>query len=79
LSIREITEVLNMRRLVAGGLGFKPGELGRDGEILLLSERETLLSVDVGGINFSADGVEFFEEAAYVGVGFCGYGGGVAG
>jgi hypothetical protein len=79
LSIREVTEVLIKRRLEAGGMGFELGELGREGEILLLNERAILLGVDVGGISFSADGVEFVEDAADVGVGFGGYGDGIAG
>lgn len=55
------------------------GEFGGEREILLLDERAVLLGVDIGGVSFGADGVEFEEEAADVGVRLGGDGGGVAG
>jgi len=53
--------------------------LRRKGEILMVNEGAILFGVDVGGVSFSADGVEFVEEVADVGVGSGGYGGGIVG
>jgi len=58
---------------------FKLRELSGEGEILLLNERAILFGVDVGGIGFSADSVEFVEEVADEGVCFGGDGSGIAG
>jgi len=66
-------------RLKIRCMRFKLRELSREGEILLFNERAILFGVDVGGIGFSADSVEFVEEVADEGVGFGGDGGGVAG
>ena len=45
----------------------------------MVNEGAILFGVDVGGVSFSADGVEFVEEVADVGVGSGGYGGGIVG
>lgn len=66
-------------RLKIHSMRFKLRELSGEGEILLFNERAILLGVDVGGIGFGADSVEFVEEVANEGVGFGGNGGGVAG
>jgi len=61
------------------GIQLKHRELLGKEMILLVNEGAILFGVDVGGVSFSADGVEFVEEVADVGVDSGGYGGGVVG
>ena len=51
---------------------FEFGEFGSEREIFLLNEGAVLFGVDVGGVGFGLDGLEFVEEASDEGVGLVG-------
>lgn len=79
LHLGDFAEALIERGLKFGDVRLEFGELGGEGEILLLDEKAVLLGVDVGGVGLGADGVELVEEAADEGVGLRGHGRAVTG
>lgn len=79
MRVRELAEAVIEGGLEVGDLRLELGELGGEGEVLLLDEGAVLLRVDVSSVGLGADGVELVEEAADKGVGLGGDGGGVAG
>ena len=79
LHLVDFAEALIERGLKFGDVRLEFGELGGEGEVLLLDEGAVLLGVNVGCVGLGADGVELVEEAADEGVGLRGHGGAVAG
>ena len=75
----EFAEALVEVGLEVGRAGLEGGEVGGEGEVLLLDEGAVLLRVDVGGVGARAERVELVEEATDVGVGLRRHRGGVAG
>ena len=62
LDLGEVGEAVVEGGLKLCVLGLELGELGREGEVLLLEERASLLGCDGGGIGLSPHGVDLLVQ-----------------